>query len=180
MKSSLFTIIIITISIALFSVCVVSATDAKNIDLRDSDFDSELLLVDYTIQSSTQELGNKPVDTRYDNGEYIKNMEDTPASSIKYDDLQKEMEDILSPYMHKDSQNSGFKSDSRVLLVDYTIQSSTQELGNKPVDTRYDNGEYIKNTENMPVSSIKYDDLQKEMEDILSPYMHKDSQNSGF
>ena len=63
---------------------------------------------------------------------------------------------------------------------DYTIQSTTQELGNKPVDTRYNNGEYIKNTENMPVSSIKYDDLQKEMEDILSPYMHKDSQNSGF
>lgn len=77
MKSSLFTILLITISIALFSVCAVSAADADNIDLRDSDFDSELLLENNSIQSNPQESENKSVDTRNDDN-HTRNMKDYP------------------------------------------------------------------------------------------------------
>ena len=170
MKRSFFTILIITISIALFSVCIVTAADADNIDLGDSDFESGFLLVDYSVESNQQELGNKPVDIRGYN-----NRVDTPAYSIEAAETKKAAEEILSQYMHKDS---GLKSDSGLLFMDYSIESSqgsAQELGNKPVDmTKYDD-KYIQNMEDKPIHG---DDLRKQAEEILRQYMHNSTKDS--
>ena len=179
MKSSLFTIIIITISIALISVCAVSAADADNIDLGDSDFDSGFLLMNNSIQSSPQELGNKNVDTAKIDGNYIKNMEDTPASTIKYDDTRKAFEEIIAPYMHNNTKDSGFRSDSGLLKMDYSIQSSTQELGNKNIDIIKYDSKYI-NPEDRPIISTDYYDTLKSIEESLAPYMHNNTKDSCF
>ena len=171
MKRSLFTIFIITISIALFSVCVVTAADADNIDLGDSDFESGFLLVDYSIESTQQELENKPVDiTGHYNGDYIKNMENEPRYSIYAEEARKAAEEILSQYMHNDS---GFKSNSRVSFVDYSIESTQQELENKSVDTiSNDGGNYIQN--------MKDTKINEQLEKRFSNYKHLDLNNPSF
>ena len=179
MKRLSICIFLITISIALISVCAVSAADADNIDLGDSGFDSGFLLMDNSIQSSPQELGNKNVDTTKIDGNYIKNMEDTPASTIKYDDTRKAFEEIIAPYMHNNTKDSGFRSDSGLLKMDYSIQSSTQELGNKNIDIIKYDSKYI-NPEDRPIISTDYYDTLKSIEESLAPYMHNNTKDSGF
>ena len=72
MKRSFFTILIITISIALFSVCIVTAADADNIDLGDSDLTDELEVILY--DSGDSDLSDELEVILYDSGDSFYNI----------------------------------------------------------------------------------------------------------
>ncbi|WP_296891385.1 hypothetical protein [uncultured Methanobrevibacter sp.] len=117
MKSSLFTILIITISIALFSVCAVSASYTDNIDLGDSDFDSELLVENNTIQSNPQELENKSVDTGNDDN-HTQNMKDYPDSN---DDFE-----IKTNETHNFNKNMSERNLDKILKKDPNFEPDSR------------------------------------------------------
>lgn len=176
MKRLSICIFLITISIALISVCAVSAADADNIDLGDSGFDSGFLLMNNSIQSSTQELGNKNVDTAKIDGNYIKNMEDTPASTIKYDDTRKAFEEIIAPYMHNNTKDSGFRSDSGLLRTKMTTTNHDSDAMNSTSDD---------NISNMFINQKPYDKILPTNHDlgpdsrykVISKERHEDLNN---